>query len=53
MATLAEPDDPQAHGARAEIYTARRRAELSLMARGIYAAAARESAAVAEAAASD
>ena len=53
MATLAEPDDPQAHGARAEIYTARRRAELSLMARGIYAAAARESAAIAEAATSE
>jgi len=53
MATLAEPEDRQAHGARAEIYGARRRAELSLMARGIYAAAARESTAIAEAAASD
>jgi alkyl sulfatase BDS1-like metallo-beta-lactamase superfamily hydrolase len=53
MATLAEPGDRQAHRARAEIYGARRRAELSLMARGIYAAAARESTAIAEAAAPD
>ena len=42
-AVLAEPDHTEAHGARAEIYGARRRAESSLMAKGIYAAAARQS----------
>ena len=35
-----------AHGARAEIYQARRDAEFSLMAKGIYAGAANESKAV-------
>jgi hypothetical protein len=34
------------HGARAEIYLARRKAEPSLMAKGIFMAAARESQAV-------
>lgn len=43
IATAAEPDNREAHGARAEIYAARRKAETSLMAKGIYGAAARES----------
>lgn len=47
LATQAAPDSRTAHAARAEIYTARRRAELSLMAKGIYADAARQSAAIA------
>ena len=46
-AALAAEDDAGVHGARAEIYTERRRQELSLMARGIYGDAARQSAAVA------
>jgi alkyl sulfatase BDS1-like metallo-beta-lactamase superfamily hydrolase len=46
-AALAAEDDVEVHGARAEIYTARRRSELSLMARGIYGDAARQSAAIA------
>jgi alkyl sulfatase BDS1-like metallo-beta-lactamase superfamily hydrolase len=50
-AALAAPDDAGVHGARAEIYTERRRSELSLMARGIYGDAARQSAAVAGSAA--
>jgi alkyl sulfatase BDS1-like metallo-beta-lactamase superfamily hydrolase len=47
LATGAEPDDKDAHAARSEIYAARRRAERSLMAKGVFAAAARQSAAVA------
>jgi alkyl sulfatase BDS1-like metallo-beta-lactamase superfamily hydrolase len=47
-AALAAEDDAGVHGARAEIYTERRRRELSLMARGIYGDAARRSAAIAE-----
>jgi alkyl sulfatase BDS1-like metallo-beta-lactamase superfamily hydrolase len=47
LAAQAEPRSLDAHGARAEIYEARRKAELSLMARGIYGQAARESARVA------
>lgn len=43
FATQAEPENRAAHAARAEIYERRRRSELSLMARGIYASAARES----------
>ncbi|MDZ7679342.1 MAG: alkyl sulfatase dimerization domain-containing protein [Acidimicrobiales bacterium] len=43
LATQAAPDDLDAHGARAEIYQARRRAESSLMAKGIYGWAARQS----------
>ena len=43
-AVQAAPDDAGAHAARAEIYDARRRSELSLMARGIYGSASRESA---------
>lgn len=48
-AVAAAPDDRGAHGVRAEIYQQRRDQELSLMAKGVYAAAARESAAAAEA----
>jgi alkyl sulfatase BDS1-like metallo-beta-lactamase superfamily hydrolase len=43
MAALVEVDDPAVHAARAEIYRARRASELSLMSRGIFAAAAAES----------
>ncbi len=43
MATLAEPENKEAHGARAEIYGARRNDELSLMSKGIYGYAERES----------
>ena len=39
-AAQADPDDAAVHGARAEVYRARRDDELSLMARGIYDAAA-------------
>ncbi len=48
LAAAAAPDDKEVHGARAEIYRARRAAESSLMSKGIFAAAARESAAIAE-----
>lgn len=48
-AGLAAPDDPLVHGARAEIYEVRRKAEPSLMAKGIFRGAARESAAVRDA----
>lgn len=43
MAALAAPADAAVHAARAAVYGARRDAELSLMARGIYGEAARES----------
>ncbi len=43
MATLAAPDHKEAHGARAEIYGRRREQELSLMSKGIYGYAERES----------
>jgi alkyl sulfatase BDS1-like metallo-beta-lactamase superfamily hydrolase len=43
LAALAEPESREAHGARAEVYAGRRQIELSLMAKGIYGAAARES----------
>ncbi len=46
LATQAEPESRDAHAARAEIYEQRRKQELSLMARGIYGHAARESARV-------
>jgi alkyl sulfatase BDS1-like metallo-beta-lactamase superfamily hydrolase len=46
FAGWAAPDDPGVHAARAEIYLARRQAEPSLMAKGIFMAAARESQAV-------
>ena len=48
LAVQAEPDSTIAHGARAEIYQARRDVEFSLMAKGIYAGAANESKAVIE-----
>jgi hypothetical protein len=44
---LAAPDDPAVHALRAEVYAERRRAELSLMAKGVYADAARQSEALA------
>ena len=47
-AAAAAPDDRATHATRAEIYRARRAAESSLMSKGIYAAAARESDAVAQ-----
>jgi alkyl sulfatase BDS1-like metallo-beta-lactamase superfamily hydrolase len=43
FAGWAAPQDPVIHGARAEIYRQRRAAEPSLMSKGIYQAAARES----------
>jgi alkyl sulfatase BDS1-like metallo-beta-lactamase superfamily hydrolase len=48
LATQAEPDSREAHGARREIYERRRKSELSLMARGIYRWAAQESAKIAD-----
>ena len=46
LAAWAAPDDPVVHGARAEVYAARRAAETSLMAKGIFLGAERESRAV-------
>lgn len=46
FAAWAAPDDPDVHGSRAEIYRQRRKTEMSLMSKGIYAAAARESEAI-------
>jgi len=43
-AVAAAPDDRDAHAARAEIYEARAKAERALMTRGVFGAAARESA---------
>ena len=43
FAGWAAPDDPVVHRARAEIYLARRKAETSLMAKGIFLGAAKES----------
>ncbi|MEM1437317.1 MAG: alkyl sulfatase dimerization domain-containing protein, partial [Pseudomonadota bacterium] len=48
MAALAEPDNPAVHAVRAEIYQHRRGLETSLMAKGIYGAAASESTTKAE-----
>lgn len=48
FAANAAPEDRTVHGARAEIYKARRASEASLMSKGIFAAAMRESQAVAE-----
>ena len=48
LATQAEPENRAAHAARTDIYTERRKSELSLMAKGIYGHAARESRALAE-----
>ena len=53
LAATAEPESVAAHGARAEIYMARRHAERSLMAKGVYAAASRESTAIVESGNSD
>ena len=47
-AVHAAPEDKEAHGARAHIYQRRRKHETSLMAKGIFAQAARDSAAIAE-----
>lgn len=46
LAGWAAPDDSVIHGARAAVYEARRKAEPSLMAKGIFRAAARDSEAV-------
>jgi alkyl sulfatase BDS1-like metallo-beta-lactamase superfamily hydrolase len=43
LAVQAAPEDVRVHGVRAAVYAERRRRETSLMARGIYGAAARES----------
>jgi glyoxylase-like metal-dependent hydrolase (beta-lactamase superfamily II) len=48
LAGWASPDDPAVHAQRAATYLARRSAESSLMAKGIYAGAARESQGIAE-----
>jgi alkyl sulfatase BDS1-like metallo-beta-lactamase superfamily hydrolase len=50
LAGWAAPDDPDIHAGRAAIYLVRRKTEPSLMAKGIFAAAARESQAVTDAA---
>jgi alkyl sulfatase BDS1-like metallo-beta-lactamase superfamily hydrolase len=47
LATQAEPESREAHAARRDIYERRRKSERSLMARGIYTTAARDSAAIA------
>jgi alkyl sulfatase BDS1-like metallo-beta-lactamase superfamily hydrolase len=47
-AGLAAPEDPRVHGVRAEVYAARRKSELSLMARGVYGDASRSSRSIAE-----
>ena len=49
LAGWAAPDDPSIHAGRAEIYIERRKAEPSLMSKGIFMAAARESQAIADA----
>ena len=49
LAGWAAPLDPSIHAARAEIYIERRKAEPSLMSKGIFMAAARESQSIAEA----
>ena len=49
LAAWAAPADPGVHRIRAAVYLARRRAEPSLMSKGIFAAAARESQAVVDA----
>jgi len=51
LAGWASPSDPAIHAARADVYIERRKAEPSLMSKGIFMAAARESQAVAEASA--
>jgi alkyl sulfatase BDS1-like metallo-beta-lactamase superfamily hydrolase len=49
LAAWAAPDDAGVHGVRAEIYRGRRQQETSLMAKGIFAGAMRESKAIADA----
>lgn len=46
LAAWAAPDDATVHGVRAEVYSARRKHETSLMSKGIFASALRESRAV-------
>ena len=53
LAGWAAPGDPEIHAGRAAVYLARRKAEPSLMAKGIFAAAARESQVVVDAAADE
>ncbi len=53
LAVAASVDDPGLHRIRADIYLGRRRAETSLMAKGVYADAARRSTEVAEGSSSD
>ena len=48
LAVQADPESTTAHGARAEIYQQRRNKEFSLMSKGIFAATARESRAIAD-----
>ena len=48
LAAWAAPDDPSVHAMRAEVYSHRRKLETSLMAKGIFAGAMRESKALAE-----
>jgi alkyl sulfatase BDS1-like metallo-beta-lactamase superfamily hydrolase len=48
LAAQADPGSHAIHGARADIYERRRKVESSLMARGIYGFAARESAELAD-----
>ena len=48
FAGWAAPDDPQIHANRATIYDQRRKSELSLMSKGIFKGAARESRAIAD-----
>jgi len=43
LAALADPEDSRIHTLRAAVYLERRRQETSLMAKGVYGAAARES----------
>jgi alkyl sulfatase BDS1-like metallo-beta-lactamase superfamily hydrolase len=53
FAGWAAPDDPAVHAARAELYLQRRKVETSLMSKGIFLSAARQSQAVVEAATPD
>ncbi len=48
LAAWAAPDDASVHAVRAEVYAHRRQSETSLMAKGIFAGAARESKAIAD-----
>lgn len=48
LAAWAAPDDPTVHGTRADVYAQRRKVETSLMAKGIFAGATRESQAAAD-----